>query len=296
MTAITISCSRWCSNSAFSRVSLDYFPFASTEQWLKTQDLKKMKHDFDRDGVLVVENIIDPKNLPLYANLYSKMLSGSVDTSAHRHDLGSYIEKPKEAKEHVLQIMWPSLYFNYETGPLHSRVNALAKELMGPDMAIDFDHLIYKAPHSDNPFPWHQDEGYWRIGMKGLVFPDLRATSVWVALDNADEENGCMWMIPTSHKMGYFEHRRVKEGHHTVEVMGIDHLLPQKKAYPIKAGSAVLNTGRTLHYTGGNVSSRDRKAFIVNCRPQKMIDFERNNGFDHAKEGMNAFKQETKTA
>jgi len=229
-TAITISCSRWCSNSSFSRVSLDYFPFASTEQWLKTQDLKKMKHDFDRDGVLVVENIIDPKNLPLYANLYSKMLSGSVDTSAHRHDLGSYIEKPKEAKEHVLQIMWPSLYFNYETGPLHSRVNALAKELMGPDMAIDFDHLIYKAPHSDNPFPWHQDEGYWRIGMKGLVFPDLRATSVWVALDNADEENGCMWMIPTSHKMGYFEHRRVKEGHHTVEVMGIDHLLPQKKS------------------------------------------------------------------
>jgi hypothetical protein len=70
--------------------------------------------------------------------------------------------KPKQ--EIVTQIMWPSLYFNAADGPLHQRTQLLAQALMGSDMDFDFDHLIYKPPRLDNPFPWHQDEGYWRMG------------------------------------------------------------------------------------------------------------------------------------
>merc|ERR1712139_474812 len=107
-----------------------------------------------------------------------------------------------------------------EDGPLHERALALARALLGEDMKFDFDMLIYKGPGQDHPFPWHQDEGYWKMGMRGVNFTDLRATSIWIALDDVDEETGCMWMIPGSHKQGSFEHLPVKEGHHTIHTGG----------------------------------------------------------------------------
>jgi len=56
----------------------------------------------------------------------------------------------------------------------------------------------------------HQDEGYW------LDMPDKRAVSVWVALDDATKENGCMCFIPGSHKTGLLTHRPAKGGHHVL--------------------------------------------------------------------------------
>lgn len=177
-----------------------------------------MREDLDRDGALVVEDVIDPDNLQVYLELYQRILTMDIDASNHRHDLGSHLDAQAGSDpdtEKVCQVMWPSLYFNFEDGPLHKRTAALARALLGDDVVFDFDHLIYKAPFNDTPFPWHQDEGYWRSGMPGVEFSDLRATSIWCAMDHADEQNGCMWMVPGSHKMGLFEHRPVKEGHHT---------------------------------------------------------------------------------
>merc|ERR1712232_974744 len=110
------------------------------------------------------------------------------------------------------------------------------------------------------------------------------------ALDDADEENGCMWMVPGSHKHGVFEHEHVKDGHHTIHTGGsIDgqaEELIRKGAtsYPVSAGGAALNTGLTLHFTGGNSSpDRPRRAYIANFRPAAMIELEREHGFDHGK-------------
>jgi len=271
---------------SINTVTLKFKPFAPASEWLRTLDVPALRDRMMNEGGLDVKELISKENIELYANLYREMLEGKVDSSKHRHDLGSYLEsKPATGGDNVTQIMWPSLYFNANEGPLHQRATALAKALLGDDMEMDFDHLIYKAPGNDIPFPWHQDEGYWRHGMKGLEFSDLRSTSIWIALDDADTDNGCMWMVPGSHLLGYFEHRPVKEGHHTLEVLGADQWTAKGKSYPVPAGGAVLNTGRTLHYTGGNASNRHRRAFIVNFRPRSMIDFERQRGFDHLKDG-----------
>lgn len=188
--------------------------------------------------------------------------------------------------------MWPSLFFNHHEGPLHSRALLLAKTLLGEDMAFDFDHVISK-PHSkdvDNEFDWHQDEGYWRLGMGGLTFPDLRAASIWVALDQADEDNGCLWMVPGSHHHGYIEHRQVKQGHHTITIdMDTREVEEAARPYPVPAGGAVVNTGRTLHCSKRNTSQAPRRAYILNFRPAEMIALERAHGFDHGKTGLQTF-------
>jgi hypothetical protein len=52
---------------------------------------------------------------------------------------------------------------------------------------------------------------------------------------------------------------------------------------PLKAGGCTIHTGRTLHYTGGNLSNHPRRAYIVNFRPKEMIEFERSHDYDHGK-------------
>jgi len=69
---------------------------------------------------------------------------------------------------------------------------------------------ISQTPHTNTVTPMHQDEGYW------LDMPDKRAVSVWVALDDATKENGCMCFIPGSHKTGLLTHRPAKGGHHVL--------------------------------------------------------------------------------
>lgn len=50
---------------------------------------------------------------------------------------------------------------------------------------------------------------------------------------------------------------------------------------PLPAGGCTGHHGRTLHYTRGNSSGDHRRAFIVNFRPAAMVEFERNNDYDH---------------
>ena len=55
---------------------------------------------------------------------------------------------------------------------------------------------------------------------------------------------------------------------------------------PISAGRCTVHTGRTLHFTGGN-STKARRAYIIICRPEAMVRFERENEYYHGEKGLN---------
>jgi len=126
--------------------------------------------------------------------------------------------------------------------------------------------------------PWHSDESYW------LDLPDKRALSFWFPMQDVKVENGCMWFVPGSHKMPLRPHRPTKPGHHVLmtDECSNDEGLPQ----PLEAGGCTIHTGRTLHYTAGNKTAKARRAYIVNFRPQTMIDLEREKNYDHGKAGL----------
>ncbi|MDB6042320.1 MAG: Deoxyhypusine synthase [Gammaproteobacteria bacterium] len=62
--------------------------------------------------------------------------------------------------------------------------------------------MILKPAHQGGATPWHQDEAY-------RVAPDFdyRQVSIWVPLQDATLENGCMMYIPGSHRSGVLPHR-----------------------------------------------------------------------------------------
>ncbi|WP_442956048.1 phytanoyl-CoA dioxygenase family protein [Paenibacillus sp. MMO-177] len=53
------------------------------------------------------------------------------------------------------------------------------------------DHALLKMPQDSKPTPWHQDLPYWPMNEPG-------ALSIWIALDDVDEHNGCSSIPRTS--------------------------------------------------------------------------------------------------
>jgi phytanoyl-CoA hydroxylase len=83
--------------------------------------------------------------------------------------------------------------------------------------------------------------------------------TVWVALDDVDESNGCVWVLPGSHKGGLLDHsqKSADNWHLTVPVEGDG--IPAI----LQAGEAVAFSGLTLHRSKLNHTDRPRRGFFM---------------------------------
>jgi hypothetical protein len=255
----------------------------SVDAWLAStgQSLPDIARAFERDGYAVVRGIVPSDALGVYTSMHDRIVSGSL-LAPGRHDLGAHAPQVRENVENVGQVMWPSdLVDGGRDGPLHERSFALARALVGVDAAFDFDMLIWKEARTETETPWHQDEAYWPEGMT-----DKRALTVWCALDEATVDNGCMWHLPGSHRNpALYEHRSASEGSHILATDDVDETTEGARPSPLQPGDAVVWHGRTAHYSRGNSTDARRRTFICNFRPESMVRFERENGFDHLRTG-----------
>ncbi len=230
---------------------------------------------FERDGYVVIDNLLSSDEVAQYRAIYDRFLSGEIEAGDKRSDLGAGSDRTTAA-ENITQIMWPSaLHPELLRLPLHARALEIARQLIGDDAELDFDMLIDKAPGSSTPTPWHQDAGYW------IDLPDDRAASIWVSLDPATLDSGCMWYVAGSHRGPVRPHRPAGKGGGAIECEGSEDE-PGATAVPLVPGAAAAHAGRTLHYSRGNsTADSHRRAYILNFRPAAMIALEREQGMDH---------------
>ena len=135
-----------------------------------------------------------------------------------------------------------------------------ARQLLGPDAELSFDHSILKPARSAAATPWHQDEVH-----HGHKYLHYRQVSFWMPLQDTPMEAGCMRYIPGSNRGALLPHRRLDDDPriHAVECCPeyVDESLAE--AVPVLAGSCIAHDGRTVHSALPNVSAEDRHAFIV---------------------------------
>lgn len=118
--------------------------------------------------------------------------------------------------------------------------------------------LVCKLAHGGET-PWHQDALYRQSATHGPL-PHLGAT-VWMPLDPATAESGCLQYVSGSHFAEVRPHY-FRDGH----VMTDDVDSSQAVACPVAAGEALVHHCRTLHYAGPNRTERPRRAVQVLCR------------------------------
>jgi len=133
----------------------------------------------------------------------------------------------------------------------------LVHDLLGDDVRLYWDQTVYKKPGTADAFPWHQDNGYTYVDPQQYL-------TCWLALTDADEENGCPLVLPGFHREGTWAHERTELGFDCgAEETGVEAI-----AAPARAGSVVVFSSLTPHKTGPNLTKdRPRKAYIIQFAP-----------------------------
>jgi ectoine hydroxylase-related dioxygenase (phytanoyl-CoA dioxygenase family) len=132
------------------------------------------------------------------------------------------------------------------------------EEILGPDIVLWAMHCWYKEPFSGKRVPWHQDATYWAIEPKKTV-------SAWIAIGPTMPENGCLRILPGSHRQTY-AHAAIDDPISWFK-RGVDAaMLDESTAVDLALapGQAVLYNEATLQGSNPNRSAIPRLG--ISCR------------------------------
>ncbi len=134
-----------------------------------------------------------------------------------------------------------------------------AERLLGGEVYHYHSKMIMKGPKVGGAWAWHQDYGYWY--QNGVLFPLL--TSVFIAVDRATRENGCLQVLKGSHMAGRIDHvltgdqagadlERVRELEKRLELVHVE----------MEPGDAIFFDANLLHRSAQNCSDHPRWSMI----------------------------------
>lgn len=134
-----------------------------------------------------------------------------------------------------------------------------ATKLLSDEVYHYHSKMIMKDAKVGGAWAWHQDYGYWY--QNGVLFPNL--TSVFIAVDPATIQNGCMQVIPCSHKLGRIEHVLTGEqaGADMERVGEVLKRLPLVHV-EMEPGDALFFHSNLLHRSDQNTSENPRWSMI----------------------------------
>lgn len=160
-------------------------------------------------------------------------------------------------------------------------ISEVANNLLGPDVRLYWDQAVYKKPHSDHLFPWHQDNGNVHVEPQSYL-------SLWLALGDAVVDNGCLWVAPGFHRNGMIEHKW-----HEYGFACFDEDPANAQPVEVKMGSLIVMSSLMPHKSGPNRTDETRKSYVIQLAPGNIrvvhVDKLRNQGEDSFTDENNFF-------
>jgi len=161
-------------------------------------------------------------------------------------------EKPEPIRQPHLRFRWA-----WDLA-LRPAVLDAVEDVLGPDLLVHSTIVFHKPGGSALYVSWHQDSLYRRLRAPKM-------TSAWIALTESQVDNGCMRVIPGSHRGGILHHVETPTPDnllsHGQEVTGVDE--SQALDVVLKPGEMSLHHGDIVHGSNPNRSARERAGFIV---------------------------------
>ncbi|SDX45682.1 phytanoyl-CoA dioxygenase family protein [Paenibacillus sp. CF384] len=139
----------------------------------------------------------------------------------------------------------------------HPDILAVVEKLLGAKPKLVQDIALLKPPKGGGEKPWHQDMAY------GNLAYDRPVIGVWIALDEAGLDNGCMQIIPRSHMNGGIPHYAERDWQLCDTVVPVE----RNVAVPLAPGSALFFHGLLMHGTAYNFSQKRRRALQFHYAP-----------------------------
>ena len=217
---------------------------------------------YQENGFVVLEDFLRPEELETWRNAVDEAVAARGKTKlAGREGQDGWQEKDGYYDRVFVQRinLWQDSAAVREL-MLDAQLGKMAATLAGVEgVRIWHDQALIKQPWG-NPTGWHLDNPYWSFSSKNAI-------SVWVALDDATLENGCLYFVPGTHKSATYENAAIGQN-----IGDLFRAYPawaglEAVAAPMKAGSCSFHNGLVAHGAGANMTPRSRRAMTCAYMP-----------------------------
>lgn len=228
-----------------------------------------MNEFYEENGYLLVTGVFDAGEVEEMRDAIARILESVEGTAADRNHRWSGVDETLQLKGfHDLQ--YHDAVFTRMVA--HPRLVEVLTDLIGPNVQLHHSKMLVKPPEQGAPFPMHQDQPYFPHERHSLV-------AASVHLDDTDEENGCLHVIPGSHRLGPLEA--------TGDAHTVDYPLESGVPCPAGVGDVLFFNYLTIHGSGTNRSTRTRRNVLFQYRDPADVPVPNGDGVeDHVDWGM----------
>jgi ectoine hydroxylase-related dioxygenase (phytanoyl-CoA dioxygenase family) len=212
---------------------------------IKAQDVEFYKEN----GYLLVKGVFSPEEVQEMRDAVDRIIQKAAKSKYdHNHQWQGDFLPPEELRKLVLKGFHDVQYHEavFTRALVHPNMVSIVSKLIGPNVQLHHSKMLVKPPERGAAFPMHQDYPY---------FPHANHTMMAgsIHLDDADESNGCICVIPGSHKQGPLPH----VGRHYLNHK--EYPISMGVPCPAKAGDVLFFNYLTIHGSDANRSDRYRR-------------------------------------
>jgi len=144
----------------------------------------------------------------------------------------------------------------------HPRILDVIERFIGPNIVLFASHFICKPKGDGKPVPWHQDATYWPL-------EPMKVMTLWLAIDDSTVENGCMRVIPGTHKLGPLPHQGVSLEQYVLDLELPQGAFDESQAVDVelKAGECSFHEPYLIHGSNPNFSDKRRCGYTMRFMP-----------------------------
>jgi phytanoyl-CoA hydroxylase len=218
---------------------------------------------FHEQGYLVVQDAFTPDEVGSALEGLLDLVEGrnpefrGIQFEAKARDALAAL--PLERKQDAVRKFWHFIDYDARLKALseHPKLMAVLSRLIGGVPELFQDMALFKPPLIGREKPWHQDHAYFNMPLGTTI------VGVWIALDEATLENGCMQVIPGSHLKGPVVHFKRRDW----QICDSHVAAGSSVAVPLEPGGCLLFHGLLHHGTPANWSPKRRRAVQFHYKP-----------------------------
>jgi ectoine hydroxylase-related dioxygenase (phytanoyl-CoA dioxygenase family) len=226
---------------------------------------------FHENGFLVVRNVVPPDLLRRLQNETASLIDQYREYRNEPHIYYAPIEaksfekmmEQEEASDPENMLLWRIDKLDDRLAHIDDLralpfVRKAMAALLGENVIHYNESFVLKQPHLAPPVPWHQDPSF-----KTRTYSDPIST-MDVYLDDADEENGCIWVVPGSHMRGNIDTDALQAEY------GFD--VPGAVPVRMNAGDVAFHNNGCLHGSKANRSDRMRRIIYLAFQTRRQAE------------------------
>ncbi|WP_373497311.1 phytanoyl-CoA dioxygenase family protein [Aquiflexum sp.] len=234
---------------------------------MKTQINQSQIDSFQENGFLVIEDFLSPEELENWRTVVTKAVKDrkGIKIPGTNIKVGDDDGVNKEDSNYFGNV-FDQLLNLWQTSNemkelmISEDIGKMAADLADVDgIRVWHDQALIKRPWA-NPTSWHLDTPFWSFSHKD-------ALSIWIALDDATLENGCLYFIPGSHKKTTYENPGITKNMNSIFEFYPELAKTKSVSVPMKAGSASFHNGLCIHGAGPNMTNGFRRAMTCAFMP-----------------------------